>query len=279
MSICAGSKFRNFAIPQFRNSLGGFMHNYMDLTGKVAIVTGASSGIGHATAIALSECGAAVTINYHRNEVGAELLRKQIVARGGRAITVQADVTIAADVEALIRRTSEELGPVDILVNNAGSLIERLRILDLTEERWDEVIDLNLKSAFLCSKAVAASMMERKTGTIVNLSSIAGRNGGALGSLHYSAAKGGLITFTKGLAKELAPHGVRVNAVSPGVIDTPYHEQFSSPEIMKGYVNAIPLGRVGKAEEVAKVIAFLASDAASYLVGETIEINGGMYMD
>jgi 3-oxoacyl-[acyl-carrier protein] reductase len=279
MSICAGSKFRNFAIPQFRNSLGGFMHNYMDLTGKVAIVTGASSGIGHATAIALSECGAAVTINYHRNEVGAELLRKQIVARGGRAITVQADVTIAADVEALIRRTSEELGPVDILVNNAGSLIERLRILDLTEERWDEVMDLNLKSAFLCSKAVAASMMERKTGTIVNLSSIAGRNGGALGSLHYSAAKGGLITFTKGLAKELAPHGVRVNAVSPGVIDTPYHEQFSSPEIMKGYVNAIPLGRVGKAEEVAKVIAFLASDAASYLVGETIEINGGMYMD
>ncbi len=255
------------------------MHNYMDLIGKVAIVTGASSGIGHATAIALSECGAAVTINYHRNEVGAELLRKQIIARGGRAITVQADVTIAAEVEALIRRTSEDLGPVDILVNNAGSLIERLRILDLTEERWDEVIDLNLKSAFLCSKAVAASMMERKTGTIVNLSSIAGRNGGALGSLHYSAAKGGLITFTKGLAKELAPHGVRVNAVSPGVIDTPYHEQFSSPEIMKGYVSAIPLGRVGKAEEVAKVIAFLASDAASYLVGETIEINGGMYMD
>jgi 3-oxoacyl-[acyl-carrier protein] reductase len=255
------------------------MHNYMDLTGKVAIVTGASSGIGHATAIALSECGAAVTINYHRNEVGAELLSKQIVARGGRAITVQADVTIAADVAALIRRTSEELGPVDILVNNAGSLIERLRILDLTEERWDEVIDLNLKSAFLCSKAVAASMMERKTGTIVNLSSIAGRNGGALGSLHYSAAKGGLITFTKGLAKELAPYGVRVNAVSPGVIDTPYHEQFSSPEMIKGYVNAIPLGRLGKAEEVAKVIAFLASDAASYLVGETIEINGGMYMD
>ena len=128
-----------------------------------------------------------------------------------------------------------------MLVNNAGSLIERLRILDLTEERWDEVMDLNLKSAFLCSKAVAPSMIERRRGAIINVSSIAGRNGGALGSIHYSTAKGGLITFTKGLAKELAPFGVRVNAVSPGVIDTPYHEQFSSPEMMKTYVNGFRL--------------------------------------
>jgi len=165
------------------------------------------------------------------------------------------------------------------LVNNAGSLIERLRLLEMSEERWDQVVDLNLKSAFLCCKAVASLMMERKTGAIINLSSIAGRNGGALGSLHYSSAKGGLISFTKGLAKELAPFGIRVNAVSPGVIDTPYHEQFSSPEMMKNYVNAIPLGRVGNSDDVAKVIAFLASDAASYLVGETIEVNGGMYMD
>jgi len=255
------------------------MNNYIDLSGKVAIITGAASGIGRATSLALAESGTAVAINYKRNEKDAELLRKQIVSGGGRAIAVQADVTIAADVEALVGRTSEEFGPVDILVNNAGSLIERLRILDLTEERWDEVMDLNLKSAFLCSKAVAPSMIERKRGSIINLSSIAGRNGGALGSIHYSTAKGGLITFTKGLAKELAPFGVRVNAVSPGVIDTPYHEQFSSPEMMKSYVNAIPLGRVGRPEEVAKVIAFLASDAASYLAGETIEINGGMFMD
>ena len=255
------------------------MNNYIDLTGRVAVVTGAASGIGHATALAFAECGAAVAINYKRNELGAENLRKQIVELGGRATTIQADVTIAADVEALVRRTGEELGPIDVLVNNAGSLIERLRILELSEQRWDDVVDLNLKSAFLCAKAVAVSMIERKRGAIINLSSIAGRNGGALGSIHYSTAKGGLITFTKGLAKELAPFGIRVNAVSPGVIDTPYHEQFSSPEMMKGYVNSIPLGRVGKPEEVAKVIAFLASDAASYLVGETIEINGGMYMD
>ncbi|HET6863529.1 MAG TPA: 3-oxoacyl-ACP reductase family protein [Pyrinomonadaceae bacterium] len=255
------------------------MNNYMTLEGKVAIVTGGASGIGHATAVALAECGAAVAINYHRNETGAELLREQINANGGRAIVIQADVTKASEIEDLVRRTTAEIGPVDVLVNNAGSLIERLKILDITEQRWDQVIDLNLKSAFLCSKAVIPSMVERKAGAIINLSSIAGRNGGALGSMHYATAKGGLITFTKGLAKELAPYNIRVNAVSPGVIDTPYHEQFSTPEMMKNYVNAIPLGRVGKADEVAKVIAFLASDAASYIAGETIEINGGMYMD
>jgi NAD(P)-dependent dehydrogenase (short-subunit alcohol dehydrogenase family) len=255
------------------------MKNYMDLTGKVAIVTGASSGIGYATVQALSNCGAAVTINFHRNEIGAESLRKQIVANGGKAILVQADVTLASEVEVLLRRSTDKFGPVDILVNNAGSLIERLRILELSEERWDQVIDLNMKSAFLCSKAVGPSMMERKTGAIINLSSIAGRNGGGPGALHYAAAKGGLISFTKGLAKELAPFGVRVNAVAPGVIDTPYHEQFSTAEMMKSFVNAIPLGRLGGADEVAKVIAFLASDAASYLAGETIEVNGGLFMD
>ena len=251
----------------------------MDLTGKVAIVTGAASGIGRATVQAFVNCGAAVTINFNRNESGAELLRKQITDSGGKVITVRADVTKAADVEALIKKTKDEFGAVDVLVNNAGSLIERLRILDMSEERWDQVIDLNLKSAYLCSKAVAPTMIEQKNGVIINLSSIAGRNGGALGSMHYAAAKGGLISFTKGLAKELAPHGIRINAVAPGVIDTPYHEQFSTPEMMKNYVSAIPLGRVGTSEDVAKVIAFLASDAAAYLVGETIEVNGGMYMD
>jgi NAD(P)-dependent dehydrogenase (short-subunit alcohol dehydrogenase family) len=233
------------------------MSNSFDLNGKVALVTGASSGIGRDAAEALAANGARVAINFHRNEAGAEAARAQINSAGGTALVVQADV----------------------LVNNAGSLVERLKILELTEARWDEVIDLNLKSAFLCSQAVAASMMERKTGTIINVSSIAGRNGGALGSIHYSAAKGGLITFTKGLAKELAPFGVRVNAISPGVIDTPFHEQFSSPEMMKTYAGLIPLGRVGTPAEVAKVICFLASDAASYLAGETIEINGGLFMD
>jgi len=248
------------------------------LQGKVALVTGGSSGIGRATAQTLAKHGAKVAINFHRNEAGAEEARKQIVEAGGDAITIQADVTRAGDVRAMVQQASS-LGPIDILVNNAGSLIERLKILELTEERWDQVIDLNLKSAFLCCQAVAGSMIERKTGAIINVSLIAGRNGGALGSIHYSAAKGGLITFTKGLAKELAQSGVRVNAVSPGVIDTPYHEQFSSPEMMKNYAGMIPLGRVGTPQEVAEVICFLASAASGYLVGETIEINGGMFMD
>ena len=255
------------------------MSSSFDLKGKVALVTGASSGIGRATAEALAASGAGVAINFHRNKAGAEAARAQIAGGGGRAIIVQGDVTQASEVQSLVEQTVAEFGPIDILVNNAGSLIERLKILELTEERWDEVIDLNLKSAFLCCRAVAASMMERKAGVIINVSSIAGRNGGALGSIHYSTAKGGLITFTKGLAKELAPFGVRVNAVSPGVIDTRYHEQFSTPEMMKTYAGMIPLGRVGTPAEVARVICFLASDAASYLAGETIEINGGMFMD
>lgn len=255
------------------------MRNPFDLSGKVALVTGASSGIGAASAKLLAANGARVAINFHKNKAGAERVRDAIVAGGGAAIVVEADVTKASEVASLVQRTHDELGPIDIVVNNAGSLIERLRILELTEERWDEVIDLNLKSAFLVCRAVAASMMERKRGAIINLSSIAGRNGGALGSIHYSTAKGGLITFTKGLAKELGAFGIRVNAVSPGVIDTPYHEQFSTAEMMKGYVAAIPLGRVGTPDEVAEVICFLASDAASYLAGETIEINGGMFMD
>ena len=253
--------------------------NPFDLSGQVALVTGASSGIGAATTIALARQGAAVAVNYHRNEAGGAQTKQQIVAAGGRAITVQADVTKASDVRALVERTVTEFGPIDILVNNAGSLVERMRLLELTEERFDEVIALNLKSAFLCAQAVAGAMMKRQRGTIINVTSIAGRNGGSPGSLHYSAAKGGLITMTKTLAKELAPFGVRVNAVAPGVIETPFHETFSTPEMMKAYAANIPLGRVGTSDETGTVIVFLASNAASYLTGETIEINGGMWMD
>src|SRR5262249_29370251 len=171
-----------------------------------------------------------------------------------------------------------ELGPIDILVNNAGSLVGRMKLHEITGEKWHDIFNLNLKSAVLCSQAVAPSMIERRSGAIVNIVSIAGRNGGGPGAAAYASAKGGLITFTKALAKELAPHGVRVNAVSPGVIDTPFHEVFSTPEMIRNFVAAIPMGRIGTPMECAKAIAFLASDAASYIVGETIEINGGQLM-
>jgi 3-oxoacyl-[acyl-carrier protein] reductase len=254
------------------------MKNYLDLTGRVALITGASSGIGAATACVLADLGAIVALGYHQNEEGANQVLDQIMKEGGKALAICADMRRAADISSLVKRATDELGPIDILVNNAGSLVQRQAIRELTPERWNEIMNLNLTSVMLCSQAVATSMIERKRGAIINIVSIAGRTGGGPGAMAYSVAKGGLITFTKSLAKELAPHGVRVNAISPGVIDTPFHQVFSTPEMIRNFVTTIPLGRLGTPLECAKVIAFLASDASSYIVGETIEVNGGQLM-
>jgi len=249
------------------------MRNYMDLSGKVALVTGASSGIGAATAEVFTELGAKVAIGYHRNLKGADEVR----AKTG-ALAIQADVRDEAALRAMVARVAAELGPIDILVNNAGSLVERMKMLEITAERWNNIFNLNLTSAVLCSQAVMPAMIERKRGAIVNIVSIAGRNGGGPGAAAYAAAKAALISLTKSMAKELAPHGVRVNAVSPGVIDTPFHEVFSTPEMIQGFVTQIPMGRTGKSEECAEAIAFLASDAARYILGQTLEVNGGQLM-
>jgi NAD(P)-dependent dehydrogenase (short-subunit alcohol dehydrogenase family) len=260
--------------------VGENMQNFFDFTGKVALVTGGSSGIGRATAEFFGRCGASVAVSYLKNQAGADAAVAAISSNGGgRAIAVQADVIDTAEIRDMVREVEGRLGAVDILVNNAGSLVERLKTMELTEERWDEVMDLNAKSAFFCAQQVIPKMLEKGSGVIVNVTSIAGRNGGAPGSIHYSSAKAALLTMTKGLAKEFASQGIRVNAVSPGVIDTPYHETFTTAETMQNLRNTIPMGREGRPEEVAGVIAFLASDAASYLCGETIEINGGLLMD
>jgi 3-oxoacyl-[acyl-carrier protein] reductase len=252
--------------------------NKQDLTGRVAIVTGASTGIGRWASIALAECGAAVVINYHRNQAGAEETKRIIEKGSGRAIIIQADVSVKKGATTIVEEARAKLGAIDILVNNAGDLIQRCSLLDFSEETWDRVINLNFKSVLLCSQAVMREMMERRRGAIINVGSIAGHHGGGPGAAVYAAAKAGVMCLTKGLAKELAPFGVRVNGVAPGVIETPFHERMSTPELLQQFVTAIPLGRLGTAEECGRVIAFLASDAASYIHGEMIEINGGQLM-
>ena len=179
----------------------------------------------------------------------------------------------------MVKAVRDRWGRIDALVNNAGDLLKRTPLAEMTEEYWDQIMALNLKSAFLCVKAVWEEMAERKSGCIINVSSVAARNGGGPGASAYAAAKGGLLTYTKSLAKELAPYGIRVNGIAPGVIWTPFHERHTSPEVYQKFLAGIPLGRAGTAEEVAEVIVFLASPAARYLTGETVEVNGGMWMD
>jgi 3-oxoacyl-[acyl-carrier protein] reductase len=252
--------------------------NKQNLNERVAIVTGASTGIGRWAAIALAECGAVVAINYNKNQAGAEETRHIIESQGGRAVAVQADVSTKPGAQSLVETARAQLGPIDILVNNAGDMIQRCSLLEFPEDLWDRVMDLNFKSVLLCSQAVMPEMMDRGHGVIVNVGSIAGHHGGGPGAAVYAAAKAGVMCLTKGLAKELAPYGVRVNGVAPGVIDTPFHDRMSTPELLQQFVATIPMGRVGTSEECGRVIAFLASDAAGYIHGETIEINGGQLM-
>lgn len=248
------------------------------LAGQVALITGASSGIGAATARVLADLGAAVSLGYYQNQNGAEQVAAEIRAAGGRAIVVGADVRRRADVEAMVSHTARELGPIDILVNNAGSLVVRQPLAEVTEAAWDDIYALNVRSVMLATQAVVPSMRERRRGAIINVGSIAGHHGGGPGAGAYGSAKAAVMTYTKALARELAPAGIRVNAVAPGVIDTPFHERFSTAEMMAAMTATIPLGRVGTSHECATVIGFLASHAASFIVGETIEVNGGQLM-
>jgi 3-oxoacyl-[acyl-carrier protein] reductase len=249
-----------------------------DLQGKVAVVTGAAAGIGRATAAELARRGATVIVNYRRSQAAAESLVAELRAAGRTAEACGCDVTRAADVRDMFARVEAQFGRVDVLVNNAGDLVDRRPLAEVTESLYREVMDVNVLSTLLCSQVVAEGMKARGSGAIVNMSSLAAATGGGPGAFVYGASKAAIIAITKGTAKELAPHGIRVNCVAPGLIATDFHVRFTPAELFATMSKSVPLGRAGTADEVARVIAFLASDDASYVVGETIEINGGLLM-
>ncbi|MFM8393743.1 MAG: SDR family NAD(P)-dependent oxidoreductase [Acidobacteriota bacterium] len=251
------------------------MASQFDLKSKVAIVTGAGPGIGRATAIALARNGAAVVVNYLNNEAAASETVRLIQSMRRNAVAIRADVTNPDDVQRLVAETADNFGRIDILVNNAGSVVQLARFEDCPPETFDQIIDLNLKSVFLCAQAVLPWMKQQSHGRIINLSSLAAAHGGRGGSLPYAAAKAAVNTLTKGLASELGIHRITVNAVSPGIILTPFHDQFSRPERLQEVINATPLQRAGTPEEVAELIAFLATEEAGFITGEVIGIDGG----
>ena len=249
------------------------------LTNKVAVVTGAGGGIGRAAALELGRRGAAVVVNYRRNREGAEDVAKQLRDAGGTAMVIGCDVSDAGEVREMFARIEKEFGRVDILVNNAGDMLERRSLAEISEELYRQVFDINVLTTILCSQAAAGLMKKQRIGAIVNMASLAAHTGGGPGAFLYGATKAAIVTITKGMGKELAPHGIRVNCVSPGLIGaTEFHARFTPSDTFAAVEKTIPLGRAGTPEEVARVIAFLASDDAGYLVGETIEINGGLLM-
>jgi 3-oxoacyl-[acyl-carrier protein] reductase len=245
----------------------------------VALVTGGGAGLGRACALTLGQRGARVAVHYMKSRSGAEEVVAMLKAAGSEAHPFQGDLTKSADVTTLVDAVTARFGAIDILVNNAGDLIERKPLLEMSDELFHAVMDVNVTSVFLMCRAVARGMVSRKRGTIVNMSSLAAWNGGGPGAGAYSAAKGAVVSLTKALAKELAPHGIRVNCVAPGLIgETAFHGRFTPPAAFENAAKGVLLGRAGTPEEVATVVAFLASPDSSFLTGETIEINGGMNM-
>ena len=247
----------------------------MNLTGKVALVTGASRGIGQATAIDLAKAGADIVVNFIGNEAVAQETVDAIEALGRKAIKIKADVGNAEDVQAMVDEAVAAFGHIDILVNNAGITRDGL-LIRMKDSDWDDVLNINLKGVYLVTKAVAKLMVKQRAGRIINMTSVSGVTGN-VGQANYAAAKAGVIGFTKTCAKELAARGITVNAVAPGFIETAMTDVLPE-KIKEGIAATVPFGRKGQPEEIASVVTFLASDFASYITGQVLNVAGGMVM-
>ncbi len=251
----------------------------LNFKNKVVLITGASSGIGAAVAKAFSAAGAQVAVHYRSHDAEALEVMRQIQAHGGDAMLVKADVTKSEEVDQMVKDVWAHFGRIDVLVNNAGGFVRRSLIVDAEDEYIDAVFRLNARSVVAVSRRVIPLMVQGGGGCIINVTTQAARTGGGPGAGLYAACKGFVSTLTRTMAKELVKNKIRVNAVAPGVIETPFHEGHTSPEVLSSFVNAIPMGRLGRAEECVGAFLFLADDAASgYVTGQILEVNGGQVM-
>jgi 3-oxoacyl-[acyl-carrier protein] reductase len=251
-----------------------------DLKDKVVLITGSSTGIGAAAAVAFGKLGARVAVHYNSSQGPAEEVLSRVKATGAQAILLKGDVLESAQCQRLVDETVQAFGRIDILINNAGALVQRVPIEEITDELFDNVVYLNVRSAMMCTAAAVAAMRQQgQGGVVINVTSVAARHGGGAGASLYAGSKGFVSTMTRGLAKELVKDNIRVNAVAPGVITTPFHERFSTPQMLEGFRATIPMNRLGTAEECAGAFVYLASEQMSgYVTGQIIEVNGGQYM-
>lgn len=248
-----------------------------DLKDKVVLVTGASTGIGAACAKAFGALGCKVAVHYNSSKAAAMALAEAVELAGGEAMVVQGDLRVSAECERIVAETAKRFTRIDVLINNAGALVKRVPITDVSDEIFDDIVGLNVRSMMMCTKYAVPHMT--RGGCIINLTSIAARNGGGPGASLYAGSKGFVSTATKSLAKELVGRKIRVNAVSPGVITTPFHDKFSTPEQLETMRLTIPMARLGMADECVGAFIYLASEKlSSYVTGQIIEVNGGQYM-
>jgi len=248
-----------------------------DLKGKVVLVTGASTGIGAACAKAFGALGCKVAVHYNSSKAAAMAVAEAVEKAGGEALVVQGDLRLTADCERVVTETAKRFKRIDVLINNAGALVKRVPITDVSDEIFDDIVGLNVRSMLMCTKYAVPHMA--RGSSIINLTSIAARNGGGPGASLYAGSKGFVSTATKSLAKELAGRQIRVNAVAPGVITTPFHDKFSTPEQLEAMRLTIPMARLGTADECVGAFIYLASEKlSSYVTGQIIEVNGGQYM-